>query len=132
NQPVAQAFPYAAALEMVHTYSLIHDDLPAMVNDDLRRGMPTNHIAYSEATGILAGDALLTKAFELMTLGDIPADVKIELVRRLALTSGHDGMVGGQQADMDGENVDLSLNELEAIHARKTGQLIHFAFVAGG
>lgn len=132
NQPVAQAFPYAAALEMVHTYSLIHDDLPAMDNDDLRRGMPTNHIAYSEATAILAGDALLTKAFELMTLGDIPANVKIELVRRLALTSGHDGMVGGQQADMDGENVDLSLNELEAIHARKTGQLIHFAFVAGG
>lgn len=132
DKKVEDAFPYAAALEMIHTYSLIHDDLPAMDDDDLRRGKPTNHIAFSEATAILAGDALLTKAFELMTTGEVSSDVKVKLIKELAFASGHEGMVGGQHADMDGENADLTLEELEAIHARKTGQLIHFAFFAGG
>lgn len=132
GKPVEAALPYATALEMIHTYSLIHDDLPAMDDDDLRRGKPTNHIQYSEATAILAGDALLTKAFELMTTGDAAEKVKLELIRELALNSGNEGMVGGQQADMNGEHTDLSVEELESIHVRKTGKLIHFAFYAGG
>jgi geranylgeranyl diphosphate synthase type II len=132
NKPVEQAFPYGAALEMIHTYSLIHDDLPAMDDDDLRRGKPTNHIEYSEATAILAGDALLTKAFELMTQGDAEDAIKLKLIRALSQDSGHEGMVGGQQADMNGEHTSLTLEELEAIHARKTGKLFRFAFYAGG
>ncbi|MCC5894594.1 MAG: polyprenyl synthetase family protein [Alkalibacterium sp.] len=132
GQAAEPAFPYGAALEMIHTYSLIHDDLPAMDDDDLRRGKATNHIQFSEATAILAGDALLTKAFELMTEGDASDEVKLQLIRELALNSGNQGMVGGQQADMNGENTSLSLKELESIHARKTGKLIHFAFFAGG
>ncbi|MCC5889645.1 MAG: polyprenyl synthetase family protein [Alkalibacterium sp.] len=132
RKPVEPAYYYGAALEMIHTYSLIHDDLPAMDDDDLRRGKPTNHIKYSEATAILAGDALLTKAFELMTRGDASAETKVMLIKELAKASGHEGMVGGQQADMDGEFANLTVEELESIHARKTGQLIHFAFLAGG
>lgn len=132
GKPVEPAFSYGAALEMIHTYSLIHDDLPAMDDDDLRRGEPTNHIQFSEATAILAGDALLTKAFELMTNGEAPDRIKLQLIKELALNSGNEGMVGGQQADMNGENTSLSLNELESIHTRKTGKLIHFAFFAGG
>lgn len=127
-----QAYPSAAALEMIHTYSLIHDDLPAMDDDDLRRGKPTSHIKYSEATAILAGDALLTKAFEVTTSGDVSNDKKITLIRELAQSSGHEGMVGGQQADMDGEHKELDPKELEAIHARKTGMLIRFALKAAG
>lgn len=132
GKPVEPAFVYGAALEMIHTYSLIHDDLPAMDDDDLRRGKPTNHIQYSEATAILAGDALLTKAFELMTLGEAADEIKLKLIRELALNSGNEGMVGGQQADMNGENTTLTVEDLESIHARKTGKLIHFAFFAGG
>lgn len=127
-----QSYPSAAALEMIHTYSLIHDDLPAMDDDDLRRGKPTSHIKYSEATAILAGDALQTKAFEVMTDGPVPNDTKLALIKALAQTSGYEGMVGGQQADMDGEHKALTLNELESIHARKTGMLIRFAFKAAG
>lgn len=132
NKPVEPAYHYGAALEMIHTYSLIHDDLPAMDDDELRRGKPTNHIQYSESTAILAGDALLTKAFELMTRGHASAETKLMLIEELAKSSGHEGMVGGQQADMDGEFSNLSVEQLESIHARKTGQLIHFAFLAGG
>ncbi|MFO8068440.1 MAG: polyprenyl synthetase family protein [Alkalibacterium sp.] len=127
-----QAYPAAAALEMIHTYSLIHDDLPAMDDDDLRRGKPTNHIKYSEATAILAGDALLTKAFEVMTAGTSSNEIKLSLIKELARSSGHEGMVGGQQADMDGEHKNLSLKELESVHSRKTGMLIRFAFKAAG
>ncbi|SFC13775.1 geranylgeranyl diphosphate synthase, type II [Alkalibacterium subtropicum] len=132
DQDYTQALPAAAALEMIHTYSLIHDDLPAMDDDDLRRGKPTSHIKYTEATAILAGDALLTKAFEILTQGNLADKVKLSLIRELAQASGHEGMVGGQQADMDGENKDLSVEELASIHSRKTGMLIRFAFRAAG
>ncbi len=129
---VELGFPAAAALEMIHTYSLVHDDLPAMDNDELRRGNPTNHIQFNEATAILAGDALLTLAFEVITLGNLPAEIKIQLTRILAQTSGYTGMVGGQQADIDGEDSDLSLEEIEQIHLRKTGALIKMAMLSGG
>ncbi|EXJ22765.1 Octaprenyl diphosphate synthase [Alkalibacterium sp. AK22] len=132
GQKVESIYAFGAALEMIHTYSLIHDDLPAMDDDDLRRGIPTSHIQFSEATAILAGDALLTKAFELVTEGEASDEVKVKLVRLLAEDSGHAGMVGGQQADMNGEHKQLTVEELESIHARKTGRLIHFAFYAGG
>lgn len=122
----------AIALEYIHTYSLIHDDLPAMDNDELRRGNPTNHIQFNEATAILAGDALLALAFEVITLGNLPAEIKIQLTRILAQTSGYTGMVGGQQADIDGEDSDLSLEEIEQIHLRKTGALIKMAMLSGG
>lgn len=129
---VELGFPAAAALEMIHTYSLVHDDLPAMDNDELRRGNPTNHIQFNEATAILAGDALLALAFEVITLGNLPAEIKIQLSRILAQTSGYTGMVGGQQADIDGEDSDLSLEEIEQIHLRKTGALIKMAMLSGG
>ena len=129
---VELGFPAAAALEMIHTYSLVHDDLPAMDDDDLRRGNPTNHIQFNEATAILAGDALLSLAFEVITLGNLPADIKIQLSRILAQTSGYTGMVGGQQADIAGEEADLSLEEIEQIHLRKTGALIKMATLSGG
>lgn len=132
GKKVESTYAYGAALEMIHTYSLIHDDLPAMDDDDLRRGIPTSHIQFSEATAILAGDALLTKAFELVTRGEASDEVKVKLVRALAEDSGHAGMVGGQQADMNGEHKELTVEELESIHARKTGKLIHYAFYAGG
>lgn len=132
GQEVEQGFPSAAALEMIHTYSLVHDDLPAMDDDALRRGNPTNHIQFNEATAILAGDALQTLAFEVITLGNLPADIKIHLSRILAQTSGYAGMIGGQQADIDGEEADLSLEEIESIHLRKTGALIKMATLSGG
>lgn len=124
------ALPAACALEMVHTYSLIHDDLPAMDDDDLRRGRPTCHKAYDEATAILAGDGLLTLAFELIARGVAPATAAVECVRILAEASGPSGMVGGQMADLLAERraADLheegSAAELEAIHRRKTGALL--------
>jgi len=132
HQPIKNGHEAAAALEMVHTYSLIHDDLPAMDNDDLRRGKPTNHIQFNEATAILAGDALLTLAFEILTKGDLPSEVKLALIQKLAITSGYEGMVGGQQADIDGEKKQLTLEEIERIHFRKTGALIEMATVSGG
>lgn len=132
HQPIKNGYEAAAALEMVHTYSLIHDDLPAMDNDDLRRGKPTNHIQFNEATAILAGDALLTLAFEILTKGDLPSEVKLALIQKLAITSGYEGMVGGQQADIDGEKKQLTLEEIERIHFRKTGALIEMATVSGG
>lgn len=125
-------YPAASAIEMVHTYSLIHDDLPAMDNDHLRRGKATNHIQFSEATAILAGDALLTLAFEVIVEGDLADEIKLKLVRLLANTAGYRGMVGGQQADIEGEEQNLDLKEIEAIHNRKTGQLIKMAVVSGG
>lgn len=132
NVPVKNGFPAGAALEMIHTYSLIHDDLPSMDNDTLRRGKPTNHIQYNEATAILAGDALLTLAFEVIVKGNLNPSIKVELVKLLAKTSGYEGMVGGQQADIDGEGKNLSLKEVEKIHFRKTGALIQMALISGG
>lgn len=132
NEPVEKGYPAAAALEMIHTYSLIHDDLPAMDDDELRRGKPTNHIQFNEATAILAGDALLTLAFKVITLGDLKPEVKLKLSSLLADTAGFKGMVGGQKADIDGENVKLTLEDIESIHLRKTGALIKMATVGGG
>lgn len=131
GKDLAKGYRAAAALEMVHTYSLIHDDLPAMDDDDLRRGNPSNHKIFGEATAILAGDALLTKAFEIVSAGELKDDQKIILVRALAIASGHEGMVGGQQADMEGEEKDLNLEELKNVHIKKTGALLRYAFYAG-
>ena len=110
----------AIALEMIHTYSLIHDDLPAMDNDDYRRGKLTNHKVYGEWTAILAGDALLTKAFELISSDDrLTDEVKIKVLQRLSIASGHVGMVGGQMLDMQSEGQPIDLETLEMIHKTK-------------
>ncbi len=122
----------AAALEMIHTYSLIHDDLPAMDDDPLRRGLPTNHVVYGEAIAILAGDGLLTEAFHLLSTAMLPASEKLLLIQLLAAKAGSSGMVAGQAADIQGENRKLSLAELAGIHRRKTGDLLTCALVAGG
>lgn len=126
--------PAACAVEMVHTYSLIHDDLPAMDNDDLRRGQPTNHKMFGEATAILAGDALLTYSFELIAMMQghgIDDRMKTTLVSGLARASGPEGMVGGQMSDLLAEGKRLTLPELENIHLHKTGQLLSFSVEAG-
>lgn len=125
--------PFACAMECIHTYSLIHDDLPAMDNDDLRRGRPTCHTQFDEATAILAGDALLTMAFELAAqpiVGINPQD-SLVMLGQLARGAGIAGMVGGQMLDMLAEGRQISLPELQAIHARKTGALIYTSCVAG-
>lgn len=126
------AFQVAAALEMIHTYSLIHDDLPAMDDDDLRRGKPTNHKVFGEAMAILVGDGLLTGAFELLSKADVPPADKVYLFQLLSKSAGTNGMVAGQAADMQAEGKQVSLDELIKIHQRKTGALIRFATVAGG
>ena len=114
----------AAANEMNHAYSLIHDDLPAMDNDDLRRGKPTNHIAFDEATAILAGDALQSLAFETLSQTPFKAELTLQLVSLLAKASGAIGMAGGQSLDLFSENKQISLTELKQIHALKTGALL--------
>lgn len=124
----------ATALEMVHTYSLIHDDLPSMDDDDLRRGKATNHKVFGEAVAILAGDALLTYSFQI--LADMPDDVadhatKLALISLLAKASGAEGMVGGQTADIQGEGENLTIEQLENIHLHKTGKLLEFSVIAG-
>ena len=118
----------AVALEYIHTYSLIHDDLPAMDNDDLRRGQPTSHIKFDEATAILAGDALLTDAFGLIAEDPkLKSRQKVKLISKLSLASGSDGMVSGQLGDMQSENKEISLEKLNKIHEFKTGKLFTFA-----
>jgi geranylgeranyl diphosphate synthase type II len=128
--------PAACALEMIHTYSLIHDDLPAMDDDRLRRGRPTCHMAFDEATAILAGDALLTLAFEVLaaageTAGSPSARIWLPVIRDIAEAAGYRGMVEGQMRDMAAETAPLSLSELEAVHRRKTGALIRVAVTTG-
>jgi geranylgeranyl diphosphate synthase type II len=128
----ARALPAACALEMVHAYSLIHDDLPAMDDDDLRRGRPTCHKAFDEATAVLAGDALLTLAFEVIVAHVRPAEAAVGSVRVLAEAAGPSGMVGGQMADLQAEGrTDGTLDALEAIHRRKTGALLRAALRIG-
>ncbi len=128
----ARALPGACALEMVHTYSLIHDDLPAMDDDDLRRGRPTCHKAFDEATAILAGDALLTLAFEVVARHVQPAEAATASVVTLAEAAGAAGMVGGQMADLLAEGrTDGTAELLEAIHRRKTGALLRSALQLG-
>ena len=122
----------ACALEMIHTYSLIHDDLPAMDNDRLRRGRPTCHIAFDEATAILAGDALLTLAFETVAVHSPgPVERRTEVVRLLASAAGPAGMVGGQMLDMLSEGRALDQTELEGLHRLKTGALIEASLACG-
>lgn len=128
---VEAALPFACGVEMVHTYSLIHDDLPAMDNDGLRRGRPTNHIVYGEAAAILAGDALLTAAFEQLTKAELPAERIVEAVMCLSRAAGSAGMVGGQALDMAGEGRALSREELELLQSLKTGALISAAAELG-
>ncbi len=127
------ALRVAAALEMVHCYSLVHDDLPAMDDDDLRRGRPTNHIEFDEATAILAGDALLTRAFEVLADEDTHQDPKVrcQLVSELAKASGMAGMVGGQMIDLMAETRELDIPEITRLQRLKTGALIVFACKAG-
>ncbi len=127
-----RALPFACALEYIHTYSLIHDDLPAMDNDSLRRGKPTCHIAYGEATAILAGDALLTKAFELMAECDFKDKQRqLRAIAEIAAAIGTDGMIGGQVIDIESENKKISYETLKTLHSLKTGALIKAACVGG-
>lgn len=121
---VEKALPVACAIEMLHTYSLIHDDLPCMDNDDLRRGKPTNHVVYGECTATLAGDALQAEAFGTIARSELPAENKIACVEILADAVGSDGMCAGQYLDMVGESKRLTEEELDDINSRKTGALL--------
>jgi geranylgeranyl diphosphate synthase type II len=122
-----------AALEMLHTYSLIHDDLPALDNDDLRRGKPTCHVAFGEAIAILAGDALQTQAYETLASLKCPPAATVEIIRLIAQATGTvDGMIGGQVLDLEGEHQRPTPALVEAIHRAKTGALIRVSVVAGG
>lgn len=122
-----------AAIEMLHTYSLIHDDLPALDNDDLRRGKPTCHVVYGEAIAILAGDALQTTAYEVLAGLKCPAPATVEIIRLIAQATGTvDGMIGGQVLDLEGEHKKPTAELVEAIHRAKTGALIRVSVVAGG
>ena len=135
---IREALPYACAMEYIHTYSMIHDDLPAMDNDDLRRGLPTNHKVYGEALAILAGDGLLTSAFEAMNkdlmlyFDDAEKMAKrIRAINAIAKGAGCRGMVAGQVSDIEGESNEYSNEMLEYIHINKTGALIIAAIKAG-
>jgi geranylgeranyl diphosphate synthase type II len=128
-----EALPAACAVEMIHAYSLVHDDLPAMDDDDLRRGQPTCHKKFNEATAILAGDALLTLSFQVLAEGISPADLAAVCCGELARAAGLAGMVGGQMADLEGERQPAATAaDLEAIHRRKTGALFRAALRLGG
>ena len=129
---VEDALPFACGVEMIHTYSLIHDDLPAMDDDELRRGRPTNHVVYGEATAILAGDGLLTAAFGQLTRAELPPERVVAAVATLSAAAGPAGMVGGQALDMAGEGHALSRGELELLQSLKTGALISAATQLGG
>lgn len=121
---IEKALPVACAIEMLHTYSLIHDDLPCMDNDDLRRGKPTNHVVYGECTATLAGDALQAESFGTIARSELPAENKIACVEILADAVGSDGMCAGQYLDMVGESKQLTEDELDDINSRKTGALL--------
>lgn len=126
-----KATPFAAAIEMIHTYSLIHDDLPCMDDDDYRRGNPTNHKVYGEAIAVLAGDALLTAAFSCVASAELSAEIKIRAVQVLSACAGELGMVGGQVLDMQSEERQCTATEVIDIQSRKTGALIKAACVLG-
>ena len=127
---IKKGYAASAALEFIHTYSLIHDDLPAMDDDDLRRGKPTSHIVYGEDIAILAGDALLTQAFEIIADSDESSEKKVKLISALAKSAGPKGMILGQMADIQGEKKSLNLEELQFIHRNKTGELLKFPIYA--
>ena len=126
----------ALAVELIHCYSLVHDDLPAMDDDDLRRGQPTVHIAFDEATAILAGDALQSLAFERLANAPLPDNVKVAMLRELAIASGHAGMCGGQALDIGATGQRINIDQLERLHAMKTGALlrasVRLGALAGG
>jgi len=131
---MAPAMPVACALELIHTYSLIHDDLPAMDNDDFRRGKPTNHKVFGEAVAILAGDALLTEAFVLLSRAEkvrLVAERRLAVIQEIASAAGIAGMVGGQALDIRAEKIEPDLTGLTDIHHRKTGALIVAAVKCG-
>ena len=125
-------FQVAAALEMIHTGSLIHDDLPAMDNDDYRRGRLTSHKKFGEDMAILAGDSLFLDPYGLVAMVELPSQVKVDLIAELSLAAGSFGMVAGQVLDMRGEGRKLTMDQLQAIHDNKTGKLLAYPFVAAG
>jgi geranylgeranyl diphosphate synthase type II len=131
NPDIAPALPVASAFEFIHTYSLIHDDLPAIDNDDLRRGKPTCHKQFTEALAILAGDALLTLAFEVLATAPLEAERRAAVLAEVARAAGTRGMVGGQVADIEAEGKSVTAEQLEYIHRSKTAALIRAAVVAG-
>ncbi|KRM51873.1 polyprenyl synthetase family protein [Ligilactobacillus araffinosus] len=122
----------ASSLELIHTYSLIHDDLPEMDNDDLRRGKPTNHKVYGQAMAVLAGDGLLTTAFEWLSRLELDPVIQVKLIHALSKAAGPEGMVNGQVGDIQGEQHQLTLAQLQRVHRGKTGALIQYACYAGG
>ena len=134
--PVKQIVPFALGVELIHTYTLIHDDLPALDNDDLRRGKPTNHKTFGEATAILAGDALQTYAFQLMThskiMKGIPPEIILRVVHELSHAVGPLGTIGGQMVDLESEGKKVEAKTLEYIHVHKTGCLIRASIRSGG
>ena len=132
NQNYHDYIDIACALEMIHTYSLIHDDLPGMDNDDLRRGKPTCHKQFGEATAILAGDGLLNEAVNIIMKTSLASDLKIALISCLYQASGISGMIYGQELDIENENKKLSIDTLNTIHHYKTGKLLSCAFQLGG
>lgn len=132
NQNYHEYIDIACALEMIHTYSLIHDDLPGMDNDDLRRGKPTCHKQFGEATAILAGDGLLNEAVNIIIKTSLASDLKITLISCLYQASGISGMIYGQELDIENENKKLSIDTLNTIHHYKTGKLLSCAFQLGG
>ncbi|MBN2373355.1 polyprenyl synthetase family protein [bacterium] len=127
--------PFACAIEMIHTYSLIHDDLPAMDNDDLRRGRPTCHKVFGEGIAILTGDALLTHAFSILSRpelgGDVDPSTRLKVINELAFASGTEGMIGGQVLDLEAQNMSLDIEDLSTIHRLKTGALIRASVIIG-
>jgi Geranylgeranyl pyrophosphate synthase len=125
-------FKVAAAIELIHTSSLIHDDLPSMDNDDYRRGRLTNHKVYGDAHAILTGDALLLDPYGLLVSARLDSDILVKLVAELSYASGSHGMVAGQVLDLDGENQEISLDDLKKIHSLKTGRMLTIPFVAAG
>ncbi len=133
NAEITKGIPYACAIEYIHTYSLIHDDLPAMDNDDLRRGKPTNHKVFGEAIAILAGDGLLNSAFEIMA-NEVEKTLNISSVKAMKLISecaGINGMIAGQIVDMDSEEKQISYEQLKYLHSKKTGALLRASVIAG-
>lgn len=129
NQDVLRA---ACAVELLHTYSLIHDDLPAMDNDDLRRGLPTNHRRFGAGMATLAGDGLLTLAFQWLSDSGLSNDIKLSLVKELSFAAGPTGMVAGQAMDIHNEGYRLELDQLKVLHQKKTGALLRYSVLAGG
>ncbi len=131
NTDYSEGFACAAAIEMIHTYSLIHDDLPSFDNDDYRRGKPTNHKQFNEQIAILAGDALLTFAFETVVKANYSDEIKVKLIKYIATYAGKDGMIKGQQFDMDYENQTVDIKRLSEMETLKTGKLIALPLICG-